>query len=250
MSHTLFMSYSGLRSRMRALEVLTNNLANINSPGFKKSSAFFSILKAGSEGEYSELAEAIKGPQVQTSTVTDFSVGTPYETGNPLDVALLGGGFFVVDTPQGRRYTRNGNFRLDENRQLVNVNGYPVLGSAGSNSGGQPIILPEGEVRISRSGQISVDGVVTATMKVVTFQRLHDLKPIGNSLFRAPDGAVEYPPLQTTVQQKYLERANVNVMESIAEMISLMRSFEMMSQVVRSFSKDINQKLLHEVGKV
>jgi flagellar basal-body rod protein FlgG len=244
------MTYSGLRSRMRALEVITNNLANLNSPGFKKSTAFFTVLKANSGEDLSPLAEATHNPQVLATTKTDFSAGTPFETGNPLDVALKGDGFFVVNTPEGQRYTRNGNFHLDSNRRLVTANGHPVLGGADLKNKGQPITLPEGDVQISESGQITVDGVISANLRIVSFNQPSELKVIGNSLYQAPNGLTEIPPDDPAVAQRFLEKSNVNVMTSIAEMISLMRSFEMMTQTARSFSKDIDQRLINEIGRV
>ncbi len=124
------------------------------------------------------------------------------------------------------------------------------MGGANLSVKGQPIVLPEGDVHISETGQVSVDGVISSNLRVVSFSRLSDLEAIGNTLFEAPPNATEIKPAGTSITQRFLEGANVNVIESIVKMISLMRSFEMMTQTARSFSKDIDQKLIHEVGRV
>ena len=123
------------------------------------------------EDDFSLLAEAINGPIVDVFSGTDFSIGQLKETGNPLDLALTGEGFFVVETPQGLRYTRNGNFRLNQARELITGEGFHVMAeNPKQKDNPRRIVLQEGSVQVGQNGQISVDGVMSAKLKLVAFK--------------------------------------------------------------------------------
>lgn len=252
MNHTIFMAYAGLRSRAEALEVMTNNIANINTAGFKVQKPYFQIRDQGNGVDFSQLAEAINGPIVDVRSGTDFSIGQLKETGNPLDLALTGEGFFVVETPQGLRYTRDGSFRLNESRELITSEGFKVISEGKPNEKNQPrgIVLPEGKVDVGQNGQIAVDGVMSAKLKLVAFEDLTQLSRVGGSLFEAGAQAVEVPPANSQVAAGYLEQANVNVVKNLAEVVNLMRGFEMLTRTIRSLTNSVDQKVINEVGKV
>jgi len=252
MNHTIFMAYAGLRSRAQALEVLTNNVANINTTGFKGQKPYFQVRELGADGEFSQLAEAITGPVVDVRSGTDFSIGQLKETGNPLDLALTGEGFFVVETPQGLRYTRNGSFRLNQARELITGEGFHVIAEGNPKQNNQPrkIVLPEGIVDVGQGGHVNVDGVMTAKLKLVAFKDLSQLNRLGGSLFEATAQAVEFPPANSQVAAGFLEQANINAVKNLSEVVSYMRSFEMLTRAIRSLTNNVDQKVINDVGRV
>jgi len=245
------MAYSGLRSRAQALEILTNNLANARSTAFKGEGTYFQVMERLERPQMDALEQAINGPSVEARGRTNFRQGTPEKTGNPLDLAISGDGFFVVMSERGVRYTRNGAFQLKEDGQLVNAFGHAVL-SDQKGPGGEPrpVVVPPGEIHISPNGQVSVDGIASATLKVVSFGDPHKLLREGSSLFAAPDGVNEVPPARTEILQGYLEGSNVDPLTSVTGMIQLMRSFEMLTQTIRSLTREVDQRVINEVGKV
>jgi len=247
MSHSIYMGYAALQSRIDALEVLSNNLANLQAPGFKQNKFYFQVQNSLQDESLTQLGSAINGPIVKTLNQADFSGGSLTETGNSLDLALMGDGFFSVRTPEGTRYTRNGDFSLDGQGRLVSANGDFVL--AQDSRGDQVLTLPPGELNVSSNGQVSVNGIVLGTLKIVTFQDLSKLVPVGASLFRTPDGVDGIPPTSLNVAQGFIEQANVNPVKAVTDMITLMRSFEMLSQAVRSMTRDVDSRLINELAK-
>jgi flagellar basal-body rod protein FlgG len=249
MSHAIYMAFSGLRSRERALEVVSNNLANVQAGGFKKQLVSFSSRLARPD-EYTHLAGTINRPAVAAQSWTDFSVGNLVETGNRLQLALMGEGFFVVETRQGLRYTRNGDFAVNEKGELVTQDGLRVMAETGRSDRFQAITLPPGEVQIAPSGQVSVDGVVAGQVRVVSFNDVSLLSPAGGTLFEPQETARETVPARTEVIQGYLEQSNVNPVSSMTEVISLMRGYEMLTRTIRTLTNEVDRKVINEVGRV
>ncbi|MFB3901863.1 MAG: flagellar basal-body rod protein FlgF [Acidobacteriota bacterium] len=245
MSHTIYTAYAALQSRGEALDVVSNNLANIHTPGFKEKQFHFRSLVGRMASEMSGLGSAISAQQVKTFTHSEFQPGVLTETGNPLDLALEGDGFFAVRTPDGTYYTRNGHFSLSPNGTLTTPDGYPVVSAAG-----RPIVLPDGRVEVSENGQISVDGIQTAQLQIVSFPDVRQLTPVGESLFSPPQGVQPLPPARVAVLQGRLEESNVDPLKNVARMVALVRSFEMLTQAVRSLTRDIDGKLINEVGRI
>jgi flagellar basal-body rod protein FlgG len=231
---------------------MTNNVANINTTGFKSQKPYFQVRGIDKGAGFSQLAEAINGPIVDVKSGTDFTIGQLKETGNPLDLALTGEGFFVVETPQGIRYTRNGSFRLNRARELVTQEGFNVIAEGKPDQKGRPrkIVLPEGQVDVGLSGQVNVDGVMSGKLKLVAFEDLRQLQRVGGSLFKATGQATEVPPANSQIATGFLEQANVNAVKSLSEVVHLMRSFEMLTRAVRSLSNNVDQKVINDVGRV
>ena len=244
MNHGLYIAFAGLKSRAQAMDVATNNLANLNVAGFKKDRVYYNIFNKVNDVSSNELERALGDSLVAQETTVDFSMGDLVRTGNPLHLALSEEGFFAVETPQGIRYTRSGALQLNDRREIANSQGFPLLGQT------RPIVVPEGQIQISPSGTVSVENAVVGQLKVVHFDDLSQLKKEGSSLFMAPQGLREREPLALNVQQGYLEQANVNPVQGIAEMISLMRSFEMLSLTVRSMIDQVNRNVTNDVGRV
>src|SRR5262249_15497286 len=155
-------------------------------------------------------------------TQVDLSVGDLTATGNELDVAINGQGFFAIQTPSGVRYTRNGSFSLDAGGQLVTKDGMPVL-----NSSGATINVWRGKVAIGDSGIVSVDGAEVATLKVVSFNDPAKIQKEGLYRFNwngSPDGIQDVA--EPHVESGTLERSNVNAMDEMVHLMSAYREFE------------------------
>ena len=241
MNHGIHIAAAGMKSRMQALDVSANNLANVNTVGFKKDSVFYGIFN---RVQGTSLEKALADSTVIERVQTDFTVGPMIQTGNALDLALPAEGFFVVRTPDGDRYTRNGEFTLNGQREIVNAQGFPVLGERG------PLVVPEGEVQVGESGDVSIEGATVGRLQIVHFEDTSLLRKVGGVLFEALPQAVETRPLRLMVKQGFLEGSNVNPMQGVSDAILNMRNFEMLSRALRSLSEEVNRRVIEEVGRV
>jgi len=241
----IYTGYSGLKAHSDALEIAANNLANLNTVGFKGDRIFNTMLRdtINDSGRPAEIGLTVN-QLVRTDRTIDFSDGQFHSTGRNLDVAMLGNGFLVVDTLRGERYTRNGHLHLDENSMLRTADGNPVLGTAG-----RPITLNQGEVYISEDGGIYQDGAEVARLMVVSFQDLSQLEKEGGTLFYSKGG--EEPTLRngTVLRSGYLEQGNVNALRSMVEMISMLRHFESIQRSVNHEINDLNAKVIERLGR-
>lgn len=213
--------------------VIANNIANIDTPGFKKDT--FSV-ESQDEAELfrfaSEENPAFVGtlplsvqPQVDFST--DFSQGRLEATGNPFDLAIEGEGFFVVQTEEGMAYTRAGNFARGADGRLVTLQGYPVQGEAGD------IVLPErGEVVVDEEGNVRVGGELVGRLRVVRFPDPQLLEKRGENLFQAPEGVLPEEATGYTIHQGFLEKSNLDIVEAMVRMIEALRGYELAQRAV------------------
>lgn len=209
---------TSIEALTREFETITHNLANVSTVGFKRKSNAFSISLDPQE-EYSP-------GTVDPDSPWDFSQGEMVETGRPLDVAIFGKGFFVIETPEGPLYTRNGMFATDSNSQIVDSMGRPVAGRNG------PITIPGNisisQIHISGDGSISAGKTAIGKLSIVDFgDDEGKLVPAGNSCYRMPDAAVE--PIEAermVVKQKFQESSNVKIIEELVDMIFVTRLYE------------------------
>ena len=233
----------GALNNEQRLDVLANNLANINTPGFKQDRLIFRVPI---EKKGDSPTDFLQGPSAQMpyGAKTDFSQGVLRHTDNPLDLALDGTGFFCIKTPEGIRYTRNGSFSLNENGVLVTKRGDPVLGKSGK------IDIMGGNVMVDQDGNISVEGIQVATLKIVTVSKPQFLKKVGNTLF-----ALDRPGLARDktdglkVRQGYVEESNVNGIRVMTEMTDISRSYESYQKVIQ-FLSDATKKSVERVGRL
>jgi flagellar basal-body rod protein FlgG len=176
--------------------------------------------------------------------VTDFSQGSIRESGNPLDAAITGPGFFVVTTPDGERYTRQGQFHLDATGAVVNASGYPVQGDNTAE-----IQLPPGRIEIDTNGTIAVDGVQAAKLRVVAFADLAALAPEGAALFTANGEAAptDVDPSETQVIQGSIELANVDMIRGLVELIDVSRGYETYMRAIQEVNGTL-QTAIQEVA--
>ncbi len=245
MNSGLYSAYSGLRANANMLEVLANNLANLNTTGFRGDETFFRLFnRAVGESEMPPLDQAINDSSVVQGTVIDFQTGPLSITGRDLDVAIEGQGFFLVGAQDGVRYTRNGHFQVNSRGQLVTDQGFEVQGRNG------PIRLPPGKVMISESGGIEVGGVLVDTLKIVDFIDKNQLEKVGHSLFKARVvNAGEQETKEAQIRQGSLERANINPVQQMMLMISMMRQFEGLQKAVHTVMNTLNDRSINQVGR-
>lgn len=231
------------------LEAVTNDLANASTVGFKKSTVLFHdpIPKdpAGPAGQ--EAVVQTKGgipvSGFSIHNLNDLSPGTFKETGNPLDFAIEGDGFFCVETPGGVRYTRDGSFMVNQNGELVTKQGYPVQGTAGK------IAIQGSEIHVNPSGAFFVDGLEAGTLKVMRFPDPFSLTREGDNFFMIDEMEVAAVPAQDMiVHQGFLEYSNVNVIQTMTEMVEVLRGFESYQKILQSLN-DVSIKTIQEVGK-
>jgi flagellar basal-body rod protein FlgG len=243
---SFFGTVSGKFINERRLEVITNNMANALTAGYKASKPAFSMMtseKAINTGN-SELKNTYVGVY---DTFTDFSDAPIIESGSTFDCAIDGAGFFVIEGKNGNTYTRNGQFTLDRNNRLVTMSGDPVLGN-----GGEITIdvdsAKDKTVSIERDGSIFVGKDLVDTLKVVDFDDKQYLRPSGRSLFvNVNSENQEKTPDSFSVKQGFYESSNVNVFKEMIEMINTLRAYECYTKVDQFFS-DMYTKLV-DLGK-
>jgi flagellar basal-body rod protein FlgF len=243
MNSGIYGAISGNMAMEKQLDVLANNLANVNTPGFKKDTISFESVLAASAVQGTDGSE--DSPMlIKEKYIIDYSAGQVKVTDNTFDIALDGDGFFAVNTPQGKAYTRQGNFRLDANSKLVTADGYEVLGNGG------PIVINGGSVSIDAKGKILVEGQETGTIDVVDFPKPYDLKKMGSALFMPNNpGTTPQAAKGMTVRQGYLEGSNVNSLEEMVRMIETTRSTETCSKMIQNYDQ-MTGHAVNELGKV
>jgi len=236
----LYTTVAGMINQQNMLEVITNNLANVNTVGYKKDDLNFSgtfNLLPDQTGTYTILN--LDG--VSSKFLTDFSAGDIKTTDNMLDLALNGDGFFVIQHKDGIRYTRSGNFTLDNNGTLVTADGYPVMGTNGT------IQIQGGTPEIDNSGQVIVNGNVVAKLKIVDFQKPYQMTKAGYNTFVNSNQAEQNSTAQ--VKQGFLEMSNANPIQEMVKMIETMRVYESYQKTIQLFNETL-EKANSELGKI
>jgi flagellar basal-body rod protein FlgG len=237
MNAAMYKALSGALVQTRRLELVTQDLANVNTAGYKGERLVFrEVLEAPPKPD-----ERIGGQVVVTEQRTDFSNGNLRPTGNPLDLALMGEGFFSVQTAAGVRYTRQGAFSLSVNNTIVTPAGEAVLGKSG------PIRVDGDKVDITADGAVLVDGEEVDRLKIVRAEDPRRLVRQGQTLFRAGDADVQ--PAEAHVVQGGLEEANVNPIESMVALIDLQRQFEAYERAMRTMDS-VTEKVVDQTGRL
>jgi flagellar basal-body rod protein FlgF len=256
----LYAACAGLRAQSEALEVAAHNLANLNTTGFRgQQTTFQSLVAAGpanpsglmalaSDVPNSALNQATNNFGVLEGTHMDMAAGNLLNTGNPLDVAIEGGGFFAIQTNGVTRYTRNGSFQVSTKGQLVTAAGDLVLGNPALKEKGG-IDVPAGVISIASDGTLSVNGAVAGKIALVDFAPGTPLASEGGTLISAPEGSAK-PVLQPALKQGALESSNVNSVGSVVSLIGVQRQAEMMSRALSLFDSEFNRIATTELAKV
>jgi flagellar basal-body rod protein FlgF len=235
---------SGLLARSQALDTAANNTANTTTKGFRAETNYFRDTILGPNAANSQLNRALNDYGVIGGDTVKLGQGQLTTTGNPLDVALQGPGFFAVQAAGGVRYTRAGNFQRGRDGALRTANNEAVLGVNGA-----PIIVPPGQVDIAFDGTVSVAGGVAGRLEVVDFPKGTDLAPEGATLFRAPAQSAT-PALSTEVHQGSLEGANIDAVTGTINMTLIERQAEMMQKALSVFYAEFDKTATEDLAKV
>lgn len=248
----LYTSASSMMATRRNLDIVSNNLANSSTTGYKKDNG----IKRSFPEMLIERIEKGKNPRelggIGTGVhldgnYTDFTEGSLRSTGNDLDFAIQGGGFFVVDTPDGRRYTRNGEFTLNQEGELVTHTGYPVL-----NQEDEVINLEagnEGEINVDGDGNIYIgDELQEEQIQLADFDDYRVLDKEGENLYSRGE-AEEQPADNSQILQGSLEGSNVKIVEEMSKMIETNRLYESNQKVIQTMDNTLD-KSVNQVGRI
>ena len=251
----LYTAYTGMMNQQARLDVITNNLANASTVGYKKegstSQAFDSMytqkIKDGSEGYINRrIGSESLGVKVG-ETYTDYTQGAFKVTGNTLDLAIEGNGFFNIEfvSKSGNtstRYTRDGSFTVNNEGLLVTEDGDYLLGQNGY------IHIPQGsEIVLDELGNIYADDELAGRLKITDFEDYNYLKKYGENLYTAVDGAVE-KSADFKVRQGYLEMSNINVISEMVEMITISRAYESNQKAIQTIDSSLEKSV--NLGKL
>lgn len=243
MDNAALVTLSYQMAAYRAMDVIANNIANINTPGYKRETAKFEELV-----QPVKPAEGQPGNQAisfvrDAGIVRDVSAGRMDRTGNAFDLAINGNGYFAVQTAAGERYTRNGHFTLNAEGTLVTADGDPVLGDGGPIA----ITVDDGDVSVGADGTVSGKQGQIAKLKLVDFANERALKKEGASLYSTTQPTTQ--ATNATVQQGMLESSNVQPVLEISRMIEVMRAYEATSAMSQS-SGDLKRQAIQKLGAV
>lgn len=246
--------FGALSNEMR-MSSIANNLANVNTSAYKKDKlAFHDTFIRFAHDYLVDGKTFLRGKDLfpkanvmakarLSAQETDFTQGGMQQTGNQLDFALNGEGFFRLQGDGEILYTRAGNFLPDATGMLRSQDGFPVL------VGGGPLIIPPGaRVQVDAEGNIAVNGELVGSFDLATFQDLTQIERAGGNNFLAPEGQAEIPPEDLTVTQGFLEKGNVDVVTEMVAMIEVQRAFTMYTKMIQADS-DLDTKLITQVGR-
>lgn len=245
---------TGARIQEIRLEALANNIANINTAGFKEDK-IFSIEEIEISGD-NDSAESTGSYLTENSTLelpvgtyVNFSQGPMIQTGNTLDLAIVGEGFFCVMTPDGKQYTRDGKFTINNDDVIVNQEGYPVLGTGGEISIDGNNFSAD-EISIDEEGNIYQGESEIDTLRIESFDDLGSLKKVGETLFATNnDGVSGDIAEEVSIRQGFLEQSNVETIRAMTEMIEVLRGYEAYQKALKTIDQ-IDSKAINEVGSI
>ncbi|MGJ3264074.1 MAG: flagellar basal-body rod protein FlgF [Salinarimonas sp.] len=247
MENTLLIGLSRQVALARELDVIANNMANVNTNGFKaRSSRFEEYLEPDASAETFPWADRKLSFVIDAGSPIDLSDGAAEPTGNPLDVAIRGDAFFVVETPAGERYTRNGAFQVDPQGRLVTSDGFPVMGDGGA------IQLEPNDtgVVIAGDGTISTDGGQRGRIALVSFDAPHMLSNMGANLFAAVEPAQQPQPAgeRARMEQGFVERSNVRAVYEMTRLMEVSRAYTRVASTLSSLT-DLQRTAIRTLGE-
>lgn len=230
----IYVAARGLDSRMKNLEIVANNLANINTTGFKREVPFSEVMN--------------QAGQTRIQKVVDYSQGTLTQTSNPLNMAISGKGFFVVQTPNGNELTRNGNFQIDSNGFLTDEQGNRVLGRNGQINLLSYSLDKNQQVTVSNTGLLKVGDNIVDTLMIAQPVDPQDITRTGGTDFLSNAGIKPADENNFQVKQGYLEESNVNPIKEMEEMIQLNTEYGSASKMIDFLDQSLGEA--NQVGKV
>ena len=232
MLENINLSMEGMSSLIYLQEVIANNLANVNTVGFKRERFFPEVL-----------SDASIQAETNCKEITIFDQGPLRETKNSLDIAIEGEGFFTIQTPEGIRYTRNGSFKLNFMGQLVMDENALVMGESG------PIDVT-GEITVNGRGEIYQKGEMIDRLRIVTFERPYPIKKAGYNLFVPEEDQVDEITVENArIMQGFVEESNVEPIKEMVNILSLFRFFEAGQKMLTTYDEMLD-KSANDIGRV
>ncbi len=224
MENSLYLGLSRQMTLQTNMNITANNIANMTTPGFRGQNMLFSEYLADTKGAEDELSFVYDRGQYQNG-----QAGPLEQTDNPLDIALVGPGFFAVDGPgDAPTYSRAGNFQIGIDGSLQTSAGFGVL-----DEGGAPIQIPATakELKIDDNGTISTEEGAIGKIQIVEFENIEELNPMGNNLYTTDAAGAE--ATKTKAKQGYVEGSNVNAIIEMTRLIDISRNFQSMQQAMQ-----------------
>jgi flagellar basal-body rod protein FlgF len=251
MENALLVGLSRQMVLERQLDVVANNVANVNTNGFKADQQLFEeYLTSGAHEDNFQASDRRVSYVQDRGTYRDVSQGPIQSTGNPLDVAINGSGYLAVQTADGERYTRDGNLHLNNTGQLVTASGDAVLGTGG------PIVFQptDHDITISPDGTVTVvEGAnradsIRGKLRIVNFADPQAAQKQGNNLYAA-GGAVPQPDTKSTIQQGSIEKSNVNAVGEMSHMVEVTRTYQQIATMLQTQS-DLRKTAIEKLADV
>jgi flagellar basal-body rod protein FlgF/flagellar basal-body rod protein FlgG len=252
MENTLLIGLSRQMTLERQIDVVANNVANVNTTGFKADRSLFEEYLRSPAREDNFMVPDRRVSFVQDrATFHDFSAGPSEQTKNPLDVAIDGGAFLVVQTPAGERYTRDGGLHINNQGQLVTTGGLPVMGSSG------PIVFQptDNQINIAPDGNVTVvegsgrTDSVRGKLRLVSFADAQKLVKEGSNLYSAGQGVAPVPDTTSRVRQGFIEKSNVNSVHEMSRMIEITRTYTQISALLQQ-QHDLHRTAVEKLADV
>ena len=240
-----YAAMTGLVARSQALDTAAANLANAQTPGYRAEREYFRSVLLGPDARDSQLGETVNNYGLLGGDRLNMAQGALQQTGNPLDLAIEGQGFFAVQTANGLRYTRDGGFHRSQKGLLVTAADEPVLSSTS-----QLIAVPPGDVSVGADGVLSVAGGAVANVGVFTFPAATQLKPEGANRYVAPSDVKPLPAKESTVHQGAIEAANQDAIQGTMDLIMMQRQAEMMQKALTVFHTEFNKFATEDLPRV
>lgn len=240
-----YAAMSALVARTDALDLAASNLANAQTAGYRAEQPYFRAVLLGANSAESQLGRALNHYGVVGGTNLSLAQGEIQHTGNPLDMAIEGQGFFAIATANGVRYTRDGGFHRAQSGQLVTAKGEAVLSASG-----KPIAVPPGDVTVGADGTLSLQGGMVGDVGIFDFPAGAQLKAEGGNRYVAPDGVKASVAGAAVVEQGALESANQNVVRGSLDLVLMQRQAEMMQKALTVFHVEMNKFAAEDLPKV
>lgn len=231
----IYLTGKHMLSRQKNIEMTANNLANVNTTGYKREVPFSEIL-----------SRIDNQPELQ---MTDFSDGTLVKTENPLDLAVSGQGFFIVQTPNGPLLTKNGKFKIADDGFLVNEDGYKVMGKGGDINILDSVLEKNKEFKINKNGDIQVGDEVVGQLMIAKIDDQSAMVRASGTQFLFPDEGFSFASeSEFEVHQGFIEESNVNPVMEMQNMITINRDYEASQKIINSLDNILGR--LQEIGRV
>lgn len=250
----LYTAAMGMNVQAKRLDIIANDLANTNTSGYKKDVAVVASFKEEylmrlndtenfipNNGRIGKITYGAKIDEIYT----DFTQGSVISTSLETNVALQGEGFFVVQTPNGLAYTRDGNFTVSQEGGLVTKEGYAVMGQEGAISLGEEYMGSASKLTIQNNGDVYVDSAYIDTLDLASFEDTKGLTKMDDNLFTGAGARKEFTG---SVLQNFLETANVNPVSAMVDMITVARAYETNQKMIQT-QDNILSKAVNELGR-